>query len=142
MSEVIETGPTLQEEVREAVQKIQALPARTGNRRVGLIMQGGATIDENLLFYKVQASQASFQEQAVAQFVTDVDLASEKTIVNAVYRRRRVTIGSELGTGGKSDAASIGQIGLIGRITVIDAGPVFYTGNTEKCQGQFQKKVI
>jgi len=48
MSEVIETGPTLQEEVREAVQKIQALPARTGNRRVGLIMQGGATVDEEL----------------------------------------------------------------------------------------------
>ncbi len=48
MSEVIETGPTLQDEVVEAIQKIQAMPARTGNRYVGLIMQGGATIDENL----------------------------------------------------------------------------------------------
>jgi trigger factor len=47
-----------------------------------------ATIDENLLFYKVQAAQASFQEQAVAQLVTDVDLELPQALVNAETEAR------------------------------------------------------
>ncbi len=48
MNEVITVGPTLEEDVRDAVKAIQELEPRTLNRRVGLIMQGEGGKDEPL----------------------------------------------------------------------------------------------
>ncbi len=81
MTEVITTGPTLQEEVEEAVQKIQALPARTLNRYVGLIMQGGATIDEELreLIQEVALGWERVNWTSVEIARLEEDLTSEET---------------------------------------------------------------
>ncbi len=47
-----------------------------------------ATIDENIRAYKVQAARSTFQEEAVAQLVADVDLELPQALVDAEAEAR------------------------------------------------------
>ena len=49
MSEVIDQGPTLEEEVKRDIEILRELPARTQGRRVGAIVQSGDGVSELVL---------------------------------------------------------------------------------------------